>query len=106
MNYEVKELLQCLPPYQDQWEVIHPGNQEVPEIIDEVIEAHYEFAPYYDKISSFFDVGNIEEICNNLYRFVKNNISYREESVKDQTSALPTGILTRRQGDCVFLLIY
>jgi len=95
----VKELIGQLPPYQDQWELIHP-NQTVKDIIKEVLEAHNEFAPYYDKIALYFDDENTGRICDNIYLFLKKNIRYHEESEEDQTTALPTGILIRGQGDC------
>lgn len=95
----IETLIGKLPPYQDQWELIHP-NQTVKDIMIEVVEAHHEFAPYYDKIALCFDDVNTGRICDNLYQFIKSNIRYREETEDDQTSALPTGILTRKHGDC------
>jgi hypothetical protein len=95
----VEKLLGELPPYQDQWVVIHP-NQTVKDIIAEVLAAHREFAGYYDAIALYFDGKTVEDICNNLYDFLKENIHYCEEKEEAQTTALPTGILTRRQGDC------
>lgn len=99
MNADVKDLLNALPPYNDEWEMIHP-DQSVPDIINEVVEAHELFSPYYDNIALYFDDYNTEEICNHLYRFLKTNVKYKEETDKDQTSALPTGILIRGKGDC------
>lgn len=96
---EVLQLLGKLPPYEDAWINIH-DNQTVPDIINEVLEAHQEFALYYDKISSFFYSPDLDKVCNNIYSFLKKNIKYKEETESDQTTALPTGILTRRQGDC------
>lgn len=92
-------LLSQLPPYQDQWVLIHP-DQTVKDIISEVLEAHNEFAPYYDKIGLCFDGGSVENICDRLYYFLLNNIKYKEETEDSQTSALPSGILTRGIGDC------
>ena len=99
MSITIESLITKLPPYQDKWEVIHP-NQTVKDIIKEILEAHDEFAPYYDEIALCFDDANTGKICENIYQFLKNNIRYKEETEEDQTSALPTGILTRRQGDC------
>lgn len=99
MNVTINSLIGRLPPYLDQWEVIHP-NQTVKDIMREVLEAHKEFAPYYDEIALCFDDRNTEGICNKIYFFLKDNIKYQEETEADQTSALPTGILTRRHGDC------
>lgn len=99
MTNEVKELLQCLPPYQDKWLLIE-DNQTVKDIIIEVCDAHKEFAPHYDKISSFFTDRDIKNVCDNLYTFLKKNIKYKEESEHNQTSSIPAGILTRGVGDC------
>lgn len=94
-----EQLLRRLPPDQDSWILVHP-QQAVKDIINEILDAHSEFAPYYDKIALCFDDDTIEDVCKKLYSFCKNEITYREESEDDQTTALPTGILTRGYGDC------
>lgn len=94
-----KTLIGLLPPYNDAWMLIHQ-NQNVSDIVNEVLNAHKEFAPYYNKIALCFDSDNVEDICSKLYNFCKDNINYQEESEEDQTSALPTGILIRGYGDC------
>ncbi len=99
MNITAETLLGQLPSYRDEWVVIHP-DQSVKDIIAEVLDAHKEFAPYYDNIALFFDDDNVEDISRNLYEFCKANIRYKEESKDDQTTAIPAGILTRRCGDC------
>jgi len=95
----VEKLLDCLPPYCDEWITVK-GSQNVYDIIEEILKAHKEFAPYYDNIALYFDGDTTEEVCKNIYRFLKWNIKYHEEGEEDQTTALPAGILTRRQGDC------
>lgn len=99
MKATVESLLQCLPPYEDRWITVHP-KQQVRHIINEILEAHKEFAPYYDDIALYFLEDSTEDICKKLYSFLKKNIHYKEEKEEEQTTALPTGILTRRQGDC------
>lgn len=94
-----EQLLNALPPYRDEWELIHP-DQKVDDIIAEVLEAHDEFAPYYDKLALFFEGSDPAEIAENLFQFLQSNISYVEETEDDQTTALPAGILTRGHGDC------
>lgn len=94
-----KELLQHLPPYRDEWVVVH-SNQSVKNIITELLNAHREFAGYYDMIAPLFDADTTEKICKNLYTFCKKNIEYKEESEDRQTTAIPAGILTRGYGDC------
>lgn len=99
MYVEKETLLRKLPQYRDEWITITP-DQNVHDIIDEILDAHKEFAPYYDKIALYFDADTIGGICDNLYNFCKENISYHEEMAEDQTTALPAGILTRGYGDC------
>jgi hypothetical protein len=99
MTPTVGALLNELPPYQDNWIVIHP-NQSVRDIMTEVVNAHEEFAPYYDKIALYFDDSSVKKICDKVYSFIKRNIKYHEEPEETQTSALPTGVLTRGFGDC------
>lgn len=99
MNVNRSELLGLLPAYQDAWVTIH-DNQTVKDIIREVLAAHKEFAEYYDSIAPYFEGDTVQEICDNLYTFCKSEIRYREESEDDQTTALPTGLLTRGFGDC------
>lgn len=93
------QLLKVLPEYRDAWVVVHP-DQSVREIINEVLEAHKDFAPYYDEIALYFDCDDIQDTCRCIYDFLKSNIKYKEEKEEDQTSALPTGILIRGYGDC------
>lgn len=94
-----EQLLEVLPTYQDGWVVV-TKDQDVQDIIESMLQSHQEFAPYYDKIEMYFDASGTKEIADNLYNFCKANIEYREESDKQQTTALPTGILTRGYGDC------
>src|SRR5574337_974124 len=99
MYVEKEILLRKLPPYRDEWITVK-DDQDVHDIINEILDAHKEFAPYYDKIALYFDADTIGGVCNNLYKFCKENISYHEETADDQTTALPAGILTRGYGDC------
>lgn len=93
------ELLSLLPAYRDEWVLIHP-DQSVKDIVIEVLDAHDEFAPYYDLIAFCFDIGSTSDIARTLYDFCERNIEYREETEDHQSSSLPTGILTRGYGDC------
>jgi hypothetical protein len=92
-------LLRKLPPYRDEWKLITP-DQTVKDIIVEVLNAHEEFSPYYDKIALYFNDDKTDNICERLYRFCKKEIRYHEETEDDQTTALPTGVLLRGYGDC------
>lgn len=99
MMPSVESLLECLPPNMDEWVTVK-DKQNVYDIIHEILDAHKNFAPYYDEIALFFDGDSTEEICKNIYNFLKRNIRYHEETEDEQTTALPTGILSRRMGDC------
>lgn len=92
-------LLTKLPPYRDEWKLINP-HQYVPDIIEEICAAHSLYGVYYDAFSGSFFTSDARGLCEELYLFCKRNIEYREETVEQQTTALPTGILQRGYGDC------
>jgi hypothetical protein len=93
------EILALLPDSRDVW-IMVAEEQTVRSIIREVVNAHYEFTPYYDLIAECFDNGSVEDICDELYGFCETNIEYKEEDEENQTTALPSGILERGYGDC------
>lgn len=92
-------ILARLPPYQDEWQLIKK-KQYVPDIIKEICTAHRMYSGYYDAFSDLFYAKDPGAVADELYNFCKSYIMYREESVDAQTSAIPTGILHRGQGDC------
>lgn len=92
-------LLNQLPPVQNLWETVKQ-DQTVPDIMKQVVKAHYENEKYYDRIALYFDDDNLENVLDNIYDFIKENIQYKEESDSSQTTSLPSGILTRGFGDC------
>jgi len=92
-------ILDQLPDYRGQWvTVMH--RQAVPDIMRQMYSAHKQYRAYYDQIGLYFEGETLAETCDNLYQFCKENIRYREESEQWQTTALPTGILVRGEGDC------
>jgi hypothetical protein len=98
--YVSKEtLLAELPPCTDEW-VIISDDQRVKDIMKELLNAYPQFAKFYDKIGEFFEGNTIRETCDNLFDFCKKELRYSEETEDWQTSALPTGILTRGFCDC------
>lgn len=99
------QILSHLPGYRDQWELI-TENQYVPDIIREVCTAHRLYGTYYDQFAYMFYTTDPGVLTETLYRFCKNNIDYREETVEYQTSALPTGILIRGYGDCKHFALF
>lgn len=89
-----KMILNRLPAYRDQWELIKE-TQYVPDIIREVCTAHKLFANYYDRFSDLFYKPDPVMVADNLFDFCKKYLRYKEEPVKAQTSALPAGIIER-----------
>lgn len=94
-----KEILQVLPPFRNE-RIMVKRNQRVGDIIEQILVAHEKYAHYYDKICGFFDADTTQKICDNLYNFLQKNVRYVEESDDEQTTALPSAILTLAHGDC------
>jgi len=93
------ELLQVLPPFTNSSLLIE-GNQNVPDIIREVKEAHVFFAPDYDLIYQYFDKGSIVKICRSLFDFCKRYIRYEVEGESQQTTKSPSALIAMAYGDC------
>lgn len=93
------DLLNKLPRAQGRYVLINKS-QSVPDIVREVCEAHSSFKGLYDRIGYMFDARTIPEICNKLDRFCRENIMYREESDRRQTTDVPQNILNQGFGDC------
>lgn len=94
-----QQILARLPTYRDEWEVVKK-KQYVNDIIREILTCQDLFAGYYDSFSVLFLRDSVERIADALYDFCVQNIDYKEETVKVQSSAIPTGILLRGMGDC------
>lgn len=93
------EVLGRLPEYRDEWELV-VKKQYVEDIIQEILRCQKMFAGYYDRISGLFLRDSVAKIAEELYNFCEDNIDYKEETVRVQSSAIPTGILIRGMGDC------
>lgn len=99
MTATVNDVLARLPAYEDRWQTVR-DKQYVPDIINEVLTSHRLFGKFYDRFSSLFLCYEPACISEKLFDFCKKYIEYREEGVDKQTTALPTGFLTRGFGDC------
>lgn len=95
----VNELLRVLPPFTND-SILIESNQNVPDIIKEVIEAHSYFSSDYDFIYYFFDRDTTEKTCKDLFQFLKNNVRYEIEGEEKQTTKSPAAILATGSGDC------
>ena len=92
-------LLSSLPGYQGNRQLLNK-RQTVRDIMRELIKAHKEFAPDYDKICLQFNRDNVKDICSALSRFLKANITYSMEPDSSQTVKSPAAILNHKAGDC------
>lgn len=98
--YVSKEtLLQKLPPFRNDRRLIC-DNQRTKDIIALMLDSHLQFAKFYDLIGCEFLGSTIQETCDNLYAFCKQNLQYQEESGDLQTVSVPQALLTWGKCDC------
>ena len=93
------ELLAYLPTYKGHKVNVLP-NQNVEDIMAELIAAHKEYAPLYDKISEHFDQTDPVATARYLFAFLKKNVNYKVEPETLQTVKAPQAILAQKHGDC------
>lgn len=92
-------LLAELPADRDEWVKVS-DDQSVADIVNEILQSHYDNESLYNRIALFFNAATIPEICDNIYDFEIENIEYREEGRQVQRVKLPQGFLNRGFGDC------
>jgi hypothetical protein len=91
-------VLQKLAPFKNFKKVVST-DQTVTDIIDGIVNTHYQYADEYDKISNYF-VGESElETARNIFNFLKSNVPYYIESNNNQTLRSPSAIVAM-PGDC------
>jgi hypothetical protein len=54
----------------------------------------------YDKIASYFNHGDIKNICANLWDFCRDNFTYKEEDGETQKNSRPITMLQDGKVDC------
>ena len=93
-------VLKKLAPFNNYKKVVS-SDQTVTDIIDGIVNTHYQYQDEYDKISNYF-VGESElETARNIFNFLKSNVPYYIESTNNQTLRSPSAIVALRQGaDC------
>lgn len=87
-----KELLKLLPPATLKKKKV-ADRQDVPLIMELVLEAHQKYRSHYDKIAAKFWRGNIKKTVRYLFDFCKAEMTYLAESEKQQTVRSPAAIL-------------
>lgn len=75
-------------------------DQQVPDIISAMLEAHKIYAPEYDKISMEFYTGDAKTTAKKIFNFLKKNIRYKIDSEHNQQIMSPSGILSIGKNDC------
>ena len=91
-------VLKKLAPFNNYKRVVS-SDQTVTDIIDGIVDTHYQWQKEYDKISDYF-VGESElETARNIWNFLKSNVPYYIESTSNQTLRSPSAIVAM-PGDC------
>jgi hypothetical protein len=78
--------------------VLTEDRQNTSDIRDLLLRKHKEYAADYDKISHYFDTGNIVDTSRQIFEFLKYNVPYKKESGKYQTIKSPAMILLSNEG--------
>ena len=99
MYVSKSQILDALPKYVNK-RVTITEDQGVKDIISTMLKAHKEFEPLYNKIGYLFIGGDLQETCDNLYDFCKENLKYKEEEEDLQTVNAPQVLVTLGHCDC------
>lgn len=67
--------------------------QDVPLIMELVVDKHQEYSPHYDRICELFWRGSAKKTAKALFDFCRSNMKYVAESTKSQTVRSPAAIL-------------
>jgi hypothetical protein len=97
MNKNV--ILGLLEPYQGKTRIL-VYDQDTDDIIDGILQTHYQYQKEYEKIYPYFIASNIYTTCRNVWNFVKKNVKYEIESDKKQFIKSPASILATKSSDC------
>jgi len=93
-------LLKNLPPFLNRVEKIK-DLQSTDDIILQIIRAHERHEVEYDEIYPYFDTGDILTTCELLWDFCHENLEYKAEPDKNQTTRSPSAILVNYDSvDC------
>ena len=91
-------ILQKLSPFKNYKKVI-TTEQTTKDIVNGIVDTHYQWNSEYDKISKYFLGADVEETAKNVWEFLKNNVPYYIESSSNQTLRSPAAIVSM-PGDC------
>lgn len=88
----MNSLYKYLTPYKNKSSVLVP-DQNVPDIINGMLNAHKQYAKEYDKIAPAFKGRTNLETGRKIYNYLKNNVKYVVEPDEKQTLKSPSAIL-------------
>lgn len=89
-----------LNPFQNFKKVL-VSDQSTKDIVNGILDTHYQYGKEYNKISKYFLGQNAKETAKNVWEFLKNNVPYYIESGNNQTLRSPSAILSIPVGaDC------
>jgi len=91
-------ILNELQPLQGTKKVI-VENQSTGDIIEGILDTHKRYQNQYDKIYKYFIGSSLNETCNNIWQFLKDNVKYYVEPQRLQTLRSPAAILSKA-ADC------
>lgn len=89
-----------LPYYGTDEKVINDEDQDTNGIIDYVKICHKEEQKEYDEIAGEFWRGNAKDTASDLFKFLKQHVTYRVEPEKFQSVKTPGVIMAHGYGDC------
>jgi hypothetical protein len=88
----LQQVRTALPPFRNKKELINQW-QGTNDIIYEIMNTHKLYEADYDRIASLFDTGNVYDTSNEIWNFLKYNLTYNEESGEEQSVKSPSAIL-------------
>lgn len=97
MNSE--QLLGKLSPFANK-KILIAKNQDVPDIMSAILNAHKIYSSEYDKICSDFYCGSALKTAKCVFDFLKRNVRYVVESENNQRIISPAGIISLKNNDC------
>jgi len=89
----VSNVLDAVPPFQGREEVVRKSGHTANQIVNEVLNAHVEFASDYDDLVDQISFSRSEALEKQLFDFCKKNLHYVVEEGFYQSTRSPAGIV-------------
>lgn len=95
----MRDIIGILPEFKNNQQLI-ASRQLTGDIIREIDKMHHNEKKNYSKIAEQFWTGDVLSTCQNLYNYLRKNITYREEPGAKQTVKTASAFLNQGYGDC------